>query len=254
MIRVVYSLITVSIFFSCNNRELKYSRKKIGDKLYEAHFLNDSLIEGEAKIYKDDKLIAIEHYNHSVKNGPAISFYSKGNIYDSLSFSKGLENGYYYVYDSSGNLAYVSYYFNGLKVGPEIYYHNGKVRQYFFNSFEKANVYYNSYDSLGNRTESLGRPNNSVIYSAFKDGQLADGVFAFFVHPPRQNINYQLIERDSMSKKETVIKIFHDEVFFDTILLRKNLQSSYFIKADVYDSVKTKRRLFYDQLNYLKKE
>jgi antitoxin component YwqK of YwqJK toxin-antitoxin module len=245
----IFCAILTLVILSCKDN-LKISEKKIGEQLVRAKFFNDSLIEGEAKIYKNNRLTAIEHYSRGLRNGCAVSFYPDGKVYDSVNFINGLENGNYYVFDSLGNIAYTAYYFNGRKIGPETYYDNGTVSEYFFNSFEKVNVYYSSYDFSGKLVKYKGRLINTQIYSAFKDGELANGVFVFFVRPPKERIIYQLIQKNSETSLEKVLRTFTNEIFFDTLLPKSAIQTKYFLKADVFDSLEGNHRIFYEEFIY----
>ena len=69
MKKVILIAITFFVLISCSNYELQ--RKKIGEDLVEAKFVDDTLINGEAKFFD-----------------------LNGNLESKANFFKGIKNGY----------------------------------------------------------------------------------------------------------------------------------------------------------------
>ena len=245
--RYIFIFFLVGFLCSCNDRH--YIKKKVDDYWIEANYINDSTIDGVAKTFNsEERLISLNTYNQGVKNGISINFHSNGKVYDSINFFNGLENGSHYVYDSSGTLGYMDFYLYGHQLGPEVFYKNGIVSSYLFSSFEKFEIFKASYNSIGGLTTYKGNTINASIYHTNLNGNSALGIFSYFVHPPDFNIIYKLILRDSLTKNETEIRKFENEIFIDTIVKQPYIHSIYCIKAILKDSSNKPKKIFYEEL------
>lgn len=244
----------IIVFYSCNNSNSHYTKKKMGNYLIEANFIDDSIIDGKANTYNlDGRLLSATNYRNGIKHGLSINFFSNGKVYDSINFTNGLENGYHYVYDSLGLIGYIDFYLNGHQLGPEIFYKKGIVNSYYFTSFEKFEIYNALYDVNGKLSTHNDNFINASIYSTILGDVPANGIFCYFIYPPTLNISYELITRDSLNKKEFVIRKFENEVFMDTVIEKAKPNSVYCIKGILKDSLNKKEvKVFYDELILVK--
>lgn len=225
--------------------------KPHGKYMVEANFVDDSIIDGSAKYYLNAKLAFIISYKNGIRHGPSMNFHSNGKVYDSVNFTYGLENGYHYVYDSSGKLGYVDFYFNGHQFGPEIFYENDRVGSFYFMTFEKFSLYEASYDFRGIPINIKGELVNVFPYQANLNNQPASGVFSYFVHPPHPKVEYALVLKEPGSSKEILLKEFdRNLVFVDTVLPRAKDGSNYFMKVSIYDSSNRIKQIILSELIY----
>jgi hypothetical protein len=248
---LIFVFVILGILNSCDQNKL--SRKKIQHQWVESKFLNDTIFNGETLFYNDSlKIEKIEHYTNGIKDGASVNFHSNGKVYDSVTFSNGFKNGFHYVYDSSGNLGYIDYYYLGRELGPSIFYTKGLVTDYSFHSFEKQEIYRTTLDSAGNKIHSAGDLYNSIPYTTFVEGELVNNVFSYFVRPPKMSIIYELVTKDTSTGKELTLRTFNNQIFIDTIVSKNSNTLKHFIKASVFDSSIGKMRIYYDELVYSK--
>jgi len=242
------NILSFLILCSCND-DGDLVRKKIGNAFVEAHFINDSIVNGEAKVYNSEgHIVSIQNYDCGIKNGVSINFHSNGKVYDSISFFDGLQNGYHFVYDSSGMLGYLDFYFYGHQLGPEVFYKNGIANSFFFTSFEKFEIFNVSYDSIGRMGIPQGKFINASVYRTKLNGNPAVGIFSYFIYPPTLAIQYKLVLRDSLTRQEIEVREFQNSILIDTVLERPNANSVYCIKAIIRDSLGNSDKLFYEDL------
>lgn len=245
-----YLLVIVGFFlFSCNTKTSSsevLKKKQINGYLVKANFIDDTLINGIASFFKDDKLSIKEHYKYGIRDGASVSFYSNGNIYDSSNYINGYKNGYYFVYDSSGKLRYECFFYKGDQLGPELGIHNGLITNYYFYSREGEVLYSAEYDSFHQLTQK-GSFYNTIPRQFYIGANLYYGVFAYLIYPPKMNVIYELISKKS--GQENSLKKFNQEVFFDTTFL-PNKDEKYFMKIIADDSVSGKGKVYYDELVY----
>lgn len=234
--------------FSCSNN---VKQKKIGEFLVESEFINDTIPNGVSKFYKYNKLDAIINFDNGIKNGKSLHFHSNGKMYDSVNFTLGLENGYQNVYDDLGDLRYQCFYLNGHKLGPETYYVNGVPSEYFFNSFERINLYHTEYDTGGRIVKAEGKLLNLVTFLGKVNNVNGYGIFSYTISPPSYDIKYELILKDSVTRLEKIIRTFsRSEVFIDTVLTIPISASKYYLKATEFDDRKKPVQVNYNELIY----
>jgi hypothetical protein len=244
---VFYCVICI---FSCTNTNTNYKKVTKGNFIVEGNFINDSVMNGMMNYYdiKNNKLTTQSYYQNGEKNGISINYYSNGKVYDSVFYSHGLEDGFHYIFDSLGNISYIDYYSKGHNFGPEFYYLNGRISEYYFNTFEKSSFYSVFYDSLGKVSKESHNLNFVNPYSVEIDGKPALGVFAYFLNPPHINISYSLYLKDSVLSKDILIQKFdNSKVYVDTVLYLSNA-ISYYYKTEYFDSTNNKRKIIITKL------
>ncbi|HYJ64253.1 MAG TPA: hypothetical protein VEV62_10950, partial [Parafilimonas sp.] len=105
----------------CSNHEIK--KKKIGNDLVEARFIDDTLIDGTAKFFDmNGNIESKANFLRGLKNGYAVNYYKNGVMKDSMYYINNLLNGFFYSFDSLGVLLFKGNYFHGLSVGDQYFY------------------------------------------------------------------------------------------------------------------------------------
>jgi hypothetical protein len=239
------------LFFSCNNKAPHFEigeEKELDGYLVKSNFIDDTLIHGTADFFKDNKLMKREQYRYGVKDGFSLNFYSNGHIYDSSTYVRGYKEGYYLVYDSLGVLKYKAYFYHNDQIGPETYFDNGSIVNYYFYSKDRKLIFSSWYNDSLKKINSEGNLYNFTPLEIYKGQELYYGVSAYFIYPPKFNISYELVAKKS--GQEISLRKFAQEVFFDTTFLPNQSFERYFMKVNVYDSSTKKDWIYYGEMVY----
>ncbi len=232
--KYIIILIVSSIsIYSCNDSASKYERKRIGNDIVEAKFINDSVIDGEAKFYNQSGALENKGYfSKGLKNGYWISYHRNGKVKDSINYSNDLLNGGAFGYNENGILLRRSTYYFGLNVGGNFLYEEGKVYEYFFNNFEKKELVNCKYDSLGSCTYFYfnAKPMVKKIYTSLNDSAI--NLFLYFPQPPDFEVIYQMGLINSLQTKKEVSQLNSNRIFIDTILPIAPKDWNYYLSID----------------------
>ena len=228
-----WKILMALIFICFGCRENQTKEKKIGNEIVKAKFINDSLIDGIAKVYNSNgKLVSETNFIKGIKNGISLSFYENGKIKDSFNYSNNLLNGIAYRYDSNGLLLFKKTYYYGIDIGDNSFYHDGKVEEYYFTNFERKELVNCKYDSAG-RCDTLMFNAKPIISNILLDKQIpAMQLFLYFPHPLSFEIIYKLglIDSQNNKKKESILNT--DRLFLDTTLTLPQKDWNYYISLD----------------------
>lgn len=229
--RSLILILIVFISFGCSKS--KYEKKKIGGQIIEANFINDSLINGIAKIYDSEgKLLAQTSFINGIKNGPSVTFYENGKIKDSLNYSNDLLNETAFKYDSSGFLLFKRTNYYGIDMGDNSFYNNGKLEEYYFTNFERKQLVSCKYDSAG-RCYKLMFNAKPLVSSVLLEKQTpAIQLFMYVPHPPSFEVIYKLGQVNSQNKKINETILNSNRLFIDTTLITSQKDLTYFISVD----------------------
>lgn len=226
-------------------------KEKQGRQLPEKYLKTDTILDGKVRTFDPYKrLVSIAYYKNGVKDGIYINYHSNQKVYDSITYVNGLKNGIHYVYDSTGSLGYSDFYYYGHQLGPIAFYNQGRIKNFYFSSFEKYEVYRAHYDNFGKIISSQGRLINASIYTTRVGGIPSYGVFCYLIYPPGLNLKYELVMRDTAIKnKEILVSAFTNKnIFIDSILDLPKENYLYSIKVVESDSNNNEKKIFYEDL------
>jgi hypothetical protein len=237
-------LIFVIILISCSNQE-SVQKKEVGNKIVESNFIEDSIFNGPTKYYNlDGRLESLIYYSRGIKNGIGLNFHHNGKVHDSSNYYNGLENGWHYVYDSTGQLTFRDYFFFGQRIGEEIHYRNGKPLEFSFSNLEKKKLYSCGYDSIG-LVGFSGNILNVSSYSIYIDGVKRQGIFTYLIFPPTINIKYSLgLINEATNQKSELFQLNSFGFFKDTLLPLPKNGWKYYVAVDYEDTVNKSEKVF----------
>ena len=140
------------------------------------------------------------------------------------------------VFDSARNLIYRDYYFNGNRIGDQIFFRSKKIYKYVFSNFENRSLYEAYYDSSESVKKFGGEIINATLYDGSKDGIQKTGVFSYFIHPPKVNVVYTIgLIEDKTNQKKEIALIDNERVFIDTLMNEPLPGWFYYVAADYND-------------------
>lgn len=251
MFRFLLIVVFSTFLLSCSNNSASKSRKRYKEFWVESNFVEDKQFHGLTKFFdSNNKLQIVETYSHGLNMGPSVTYHSNGRVYDSVIYKNGYRNGYRYVFDSTGQLSYQEYYSLGRKLGPQIFFFNGLVTDYNYNSFDKKNLYSYYSDSSGNKIGRKGELMTLTPYYTYNNGAMQKNIFAYLVRPPKISVTFELVARDPIDQKEYSLRTFDEQVYVDCHVPSNGYKLVYFIKASLYDSLEAKQQVQYSELVY----
>jgi antitoxin component YwqK of YwqJK toxin-antitoxin module len=240
---IVYAGLTI-LLISCNNKK-DVQKKRVGDKIIETNFVEDSLFDGPTKYYNvDGQLESLIYYSKGKKNGFGINFYNNGKVHDSSTYLNGVKNGWHFVYDSTGELSFKDYFFYDLKVGEEIFYKHGKPSEFNFSNFERKRIFSCGYDSLGIAGTS-GNILNVSTYGVYINNIRQQGIFVYLIQPPDIRVNYSLgLINERTNEKNELLKLKNTTFFKDTALTIPKEGWKYYVAAHYNDTANKFEKIF----------
>ena len=244
---IICLLANISCFHKKDGQTL---RKKEGNDIIEANFINDTIIDGVAKYYRNENLISVVTYRYDSKFGPAINFYDNGKKKDSMNYINGLLNGNVFHYNIDGKVDRVVSYYYGLLAGDNSLYSSGRPVEYSYRDFNSNILFACSYDSLGRC--KVGKFGIKAIINTILDDDDAPAakVFLYLVKPPNLNTTYQigLINDKNEIKKQSLLR--NDRLFLDTILYRPESGWNYCISTHFENQADSINKLFIERLEW----
>jgi len=240
----------VLLLIGCNN-DNDVTKKMVKNKIIESNFINDSIYHGVTKIYDSNYHLESKiTFSRGIRNGESVNYYMNGKISDSSFYRAGLKNGYNYVFDSTGQLIYINYFFYGHQFGEEFFFRNYRPYQYIFKNFEKKNIFSCGYDSIGIFAYS-GEIINATIYGTTVNKMPNYGLFAYFLNPPHVQIIYSLGVIQQKTNTNKKILVFDNKKFFiDTILSIPPVGWKYYISAEYNDSLNNLKKTYISTLEF----
>jgi len=221
---------SIFLFSSCNEKTLV--RKKIGNDIVEAQFLNDSLIDGKAKYFNNTGILeAYYTFKNGVKNGNAVTFHENGKLKDSMYYSDNLLNGPAYKFDVNGKLLFTIMYYYGLDVGDHLFFKNGVVDEYHFNNFDQKQIVSCKYDSVGSCDSLVFNAYPLITNGLIEKQNPAIKMFIYFPHPP----DFEVIYKMGFIKNQQRLQEFtlnSDRLFLDTTFAIPEKDVNHFLTVD----------------------
>jgi len=205
----------------------------LGDNIVEAKFINDTSIDGKAKYYS--KLGILEAYytfKNGDKNGDAVTYHENGKILDSMNYSNGLLNGQLYKFNTLGQLQFTKMYYYGIEVGDHSFFKNGKIYDYYFNSFDQKQIIYSRYDSLQKCDSLIFNAYPLITRGVLDRENPAIKIFIYFPHPPDFKVVYTMGYIDEQKKRQGEFILNSDRLFLDTTLKVPTIKLNYFLSVD----------------------
>ena len=230
---IIFSLLI--FLFGC---KLKPEKRKMGDRIVEAIFINDSIADGVVKYYTiDGKLEGHAQIKNGKKNGVFIYFYPNGKVFDSISYLDDLANGYHYRYDTHGNLSYQDFYTNGKKVGEKLTYDSGKLVKYEFVDSNGILLYSSDYDVRGLRKWKFKSIINMNCREVFRNGFKQIHMQFYWLNPPQVAIKYSLGIADTVRHIDKTLKeLSKSGIIKDTVLPILTYPFCYYISVGYFNN------------------
>lgn len=248
--RSLYSitfLLFIVLLESCNESP-NITRKEIGNQIIEAHFKDDSTIEGEASYYSlSNVLIAKAHFVDGRKNGVAKSYYPSGKLKDSIFYRNDLLNGPEFTFLENGKLQWRQNSYYGISAGDNVLYNEGLPRSYYFDGFERKHLVNCNYDGEGKPMRLYFNASTATSPIQLPNGDSAIAAMFYFPHPPTFKTYYKLdiVDQKNITKQE--INLQSDRMFLDTILQPLAPGLNYYFIADYKSAIDDSTYRVYSQ-------
>jgi hypothetical protein len=239
-------LLMALIVIRCSSNEDSTQRKKVGKYFVEAKFVDDSVIDGKAKYFRENKILdATITFSNGIKNGEAVNYFSNGKVRDSVMYYFGLKEGFHVVYDQNGQMKYKDFYYKDHALGPQYYFINDTLERFIFNDFEMREIFSCVYDSGHIINNTRGEILNVSNYDVIFDNVHKYGIFIYAIQPPGTNIKYAigLIDKDQKKKNE-LFSLDTRKIFLDTVLNKPPAGWDYYVSAD-YKSIENDEKKIY---------
>lgn len=243
MKKVILIAITFFVLISCSNYELQ--RKKIGEDLVEAKFVDDTLINGEAKFFDlNGNLESKANFFKGIKNGYAVNYYKNGVVKDSMYYTSNVLNGFFYSFDSSGFILFKGNNFHGLSAGDQYFFKDKTIKEYYFTNFERRRLVTCLYDSTGSCYSYFLNLSPVISDVLIKNEQPAINLFLYFPHPEGIELSYTIGLIDANNKRLSEVPLTSTNFFLDTTLAVPMQGSQYFISLKFKNLKDSKTEIF----------
>jgi hypothetical protein len=242
--------ISVSSFFQLGcNGPTEVKKMNVGSYTIEAQFLNDSVIDGEAKTYDSlNNLIEVSSYKNGVKDGLDIEYDSSGRIKDSTYYTNGILNGPSYIFDSTGKILFGKYNYYGLPVGHYYSYSLGKLKRYSFFNFERNNLVLCEYDTL-NKSRLLKFISEPILTETQNsEGRQQLNLFLYLPAPPGMKTIYKIGLENERHETRDEIAINHNRLFLDTLLPYPATGWHYYVSTQIESKKDSINRIYFQEL------
>lgn len=244
------ALVGAFILINCNDTKKRVERRQMNGYTIEAHFKDDSIVEGVAKFYqKDGRLVSITNYSDGKKDGVAMNYHSNGERSDSMNFSCGFKNGFQYRYDSLGQLYSIGFEYFDLRMGPQVFLDKGIVNRYFYLDFNKEDLIGCSYDSLGQITEVNFFLTKPKITQVEVDDRKMVELFFYLPNPPNAQITYDVGVTNGGHEDRRLFSVNKSSIIFDTILPRSEEGQYYYVSAHIKNVSGSVNKLFIEEVH-----
>ena len=238
------------IFIACSNRQ-SAKRKKFKKYYVEANFINDKIIDGEARFYDSAGILYnVSNYQNGKKNGVFINYYPNGNISDSVRYISDKEFGYWVHYDSMGNNEYGNYYYYGLQFGPELFFKGNKFHKFMFSDLNRRVLVEYYYDSKkGVDTNILFKMQFTLNAVVFENKQVLS-LFGYLPILPHTIQKYAI----GLTTKDHVVKelspITGRNFLIDTLLPLPPAGWHYYVSCNLKANNDSLNRFYIDEYMY----
>jgi antitoxin component YwqK of YwqJK toxin-antitoxin module len=255
IISVVTRFVIPSIAFiclsSCNGRNGKLERRKIGAYTVEAIYIGDSMANCTAKYFDQDKLVSTCEYVNGVKHGVGLNYYFNGSIADSLHYKYGKLDGVSISFDKSGQKRLKKFYFNEIEVGEKTFYKNGKIEEYTFSDFNKNFLAQCMYDSNG-KVKEMNFSNAPNYLEDIVDNRRVISLILYFPNPPKLSVTYKLGLTNEKHETRDEIFLNSNRLILDTILSYPDKGWHYFIGVKIQNADSTINKVIMQDMEVTK--
>lgn len=245
---IILCFLTIALA-GCKNKIGHLEKRQIDGYTVVAHF-NNGAIDGEAKFFnKNGVLSHVLNYSNGVKNGVAVSFYPTGIAKDSAQFQGGLQNGFEYNYDENGMKVATGFFYYGIRVGPEVFFKNNKVSDFYFTDFNKEDLIECRYDSAGKITDISLYNINLRTQDVIKDQMKMINLFFYLPHPPGTVLECNIGVTNDKKQDQILFNLpANSKIFVDTLLPRLENDMRYFVSAKIINSDSSIHKLYIEEV------
>lgn len=215
-----YFAILLSFFLSCTDKH-EMKKIKIGNYFVKANFIdnNNKIVDGKAYFYDSlGNLYNVSMYDKGMRAGISINYYPNRVVSDSIQFICDKEHGYRRFYDTNGFSEYTSYYYFGLRFGPELIYKNNRLTKLLFRDFDRNIIAECNYDSIG-RIDSIAEFKMEInIVEKLLNGKPVINLFGYLPKFPTTVQSFSIGLTNSDNKDKKLYSVQGHDFFIDTLL------------------------------------
>lgn len=146
-----FSIIFIFIIIveGCSNkgtRVIKRTYYSSGELKSCGVFIKDSIpVDTLINLFRNGRKSSLEIYSGSGKIEKILSYYQNGNLNKIINYKRGVVNGFFLTYDSTGKLLNKAFYYNGNQIGDTYFYYEDSLI-YNFYDWEGENISQIIYD------------------------------------------------------------------------------------------------------------
>ena len=151
LLRSIVVCILLSGFLGCTNQQnINVVTLHEGSFTIKAELVNNKR-NGKTEIYDSlGKLASVQNYKDDFMSGLCINYFPSGVVSDSVHYEYDKPQRYWKHYDQDGRLKYITYFYFGLKYGPDLWYRKDRVLERFrFYDFDGNIIVESSYNNHG---------------------------------------------------------------------------------------------------------
>jgi len=245
--KCMYVFFILFLFYSCTNFNSD-TKKKFHSYYIVASENKNGNFDGIARYYNyDDKLISFINYVDGVKHGKATNYFINNNIKDSFEYHFGNPHGYWYHFDSLGKLNAITYYYHGIKFGPE-YLISDTINKFYFSDFGKYDLVYAEFDPI-NGLSSLDLYKMKInVRKIIQDGKDFINLFSYLPKIPESINQFAIgvVNKENIQKE--LFKISSEKIFIDTLLPTIDDGYNYYISAHIQSNNGLINRIYIENM------
>ncbi len=211
--RLLFSVSVYCLIASCQSNKVRSMNLGDGTRA-EGRIDADTTFDGVIKFYDatTNQLIEEGSYIKGIQNGSDIIYNKNGTIAWKANFADNQQNGYFYHFDSSGNLVQKGYSYYGLNVGGNITYIGDSAKEYYFYDLDEKLLMYIDYDSIKGKQFGSTHPilfffheNHNQPYDSHGNVHSSRSYFVYTPNPPKFDFKYSFVAVDSSFKVLSVL-------------------------------------------------
>lgn len=124
MRNLVYTILLIISLLGCEENNRSETKSKICNEYFceEGTLINGNKKGIWKRFDKNDNLTQINFYTRDTLNGPCVSFYDNGEIYNSANYNMGKFHGNVSLYYDNGNLNFSDNFINGKQHGKSFFF------------------------------------------------------------------------------------------------------------------------------------
>jgi antitoxin component YwqK of YwqJK toxin-antitoxin module len=207
-------------FWGCTNQQnFSVATLHEGSFTIKAEFVNNKR-NGKTEIYDSlGKLVGVQNYKDNLMSGLCIHYYPSGVVSDSVHYECDKPQGYWKHYNKDGSLKYITYFYFGLRFGPELWYRKDRVLENFtFFDFDGHALVECSYNSHGHIDSITKMALPIVLDEKEKNGNSLIEFFAYLPEIPLVKHTYFIGVSNDRNIKKKLYDVQGSNFFIDTLL------------------------------------